>query len=263
MCQNLKFCPLFYLPFWIMQSILLHNFKSYENQSISSLNSRINVVLGSNGQGKSNFFKGTWTIISAISFLFTDRFTINRAEFNGTLYVMIWTNLREAPTLKNQKYWSKLILDRNPKKKNHTRLPNHGVTLPMKTSKSTTNQETKASFKISSRVLDSHIRVRTTLFNKEKFPKYPKWTKTKFTFFSKTQQELSDSWKRTKKLRIISPKFRLTSLKVNKISSFSKTKFPKLKTKRTSMNFSQWRKKSEKSRRKDNLLTILVMWKIT
>ena len=41
-----------------MQSILLHNFKSYDHQAITNLNSRINVVLGSNGQGKSNFFKG-------------------------------------------------------------------------------------------------------------------------------------------------------------------------------------------------------------
>ena len=46
-----------------MQSILLHNFKSYEHQVITNLNSRINVVLGSNGQGKSNFFKGIWALI--------------------------------------------------------------------------------------------------------------------------------------------------------------------------------------------------------
>jgi len=45
-----------------MQSILLKNFKSYEQQSINNLNSRINVVLGANGQGKSNFFKGTLII---------------------------------------------------------------------------------------------------------------------------------------------------------------------------------------------------------
>jgi chromosome segregation ATPase len=42
-----------------MQSIILKNFKSYENQTIASLNSRINIVVGANGQGKSNFFKGT------------------------------------------------------------------------------------------------------------------------------------------------------------------------------------------------------------
>lgn len=70
-----------------MQSIILHHFKSYEHQSVTNLNSRINVVLGSNGQGKSNFFKGTLTINSAISFLFTDKFTVNRAEFNSTLHV--------------------------------------------------------------------------------------------------------------------------------------------------------------------------------
>ncbi len=46
-----------------MQSILLHNFKSYDHQAITNLNSRINVVLGSNGQGKSNFFKGISVLI--------------------------------------------------------------------------------------------------------------------------------------------------------------------------------------------------------
>lgn len=46
-----------------MQSILLKNFKSYESQAINDLNSRINVVVGSNGQGKSNFFKGNFKII--------------------------------------------------------------------------------------------------------------------------------------------------------------------------------------------------------
>lgn len=46
-----------------MQSILLHNFKSYDHQAITNLNSRINVVLGSNGQGKSNFFKGIYLLI--------------------------------------------------------------------------------------------------------------------------------------------------------------------------------------------------------
>ncbi len=46
-----------------MQSILLKNFKSYEHQSLNDLNSRINIVVGSNGQGKSNFFKGTFNFI--------------------------------------------------------------------------------------------------------------------------------------------------------------------------------------------------------
>ncbi len=76
-----------------MQSILLKNFKSYEQQSINDLNSRINVILGSNGQGKSNFFKGIFLFTLAISFLFTDKYTINRAEFNGTLNVKIYSTL--------------------------------------------------------------------------------------------------------------------------------------------------------------------------
>lgn len=43
-----------------MELISLRNFKSYENQLITNLNPRINVILGSNGQGKSNLFKGTY-----------------------------------------------------------------------------------------------------------------------------------------------------------------------------------------------------------
>lgn len=46
-----------------MELISLRNFKSYENQLIANLNPRINVILGSNGQGKSNLFKGTHPII--------------------------------------------------------------------------------------------------------------------------------------------------------------------------------------------------------
>ena len=41
-----------------MQSIVLKNFKSYEYQSLADLHSRINIVIGANGQGKSNFLKG-------------------------------------------------------------------------------------------------------------------------------------------------------------------------------------------------------------
>lgn len=49
-----------------MEIISLRNFKSYENHTIPHLNSRINVILGSNGQGKSNLFKGTISIIQPL-----------------------------------------------------------------------------------------------------------------------------------------------------------------------------------------------------
>jgi AAA15 family ATPase/GTPase len=50
-----------------MQSIVLKNFKSYEQQAVNDLNSRINVILGSNGQGKSNFLKGILLMIIKLS----------------------------------------------------------------------------------------------------------------------------------------------------------------------------------------------------
>lgn len=42
-----------------MQLISLKNFKSYENQIVNNLNTNVNVIIGRNGEGKSNFFKGT------------------------------------------------------------------------------------------------------------------------------------------------------------------------------------------------------------
>ncbi len=89
-----------------MQSIVLKNFKSYENQALSNLNSRINVIIGSNGQGKSNFFKGNkHFLFIAITFLFTEKYTINRKEFNSILNVILIhiINFREEQILNKQK----------------------------------------------------------------------------------------------------------------------------------------------------------------
>jgi len=41
-----------------MKAITLKNFKSYDNQLIPDLSPNINLFIGQNGQGKSNFFKG-------------------------------------------------------------------------------------------------------------------------------------------------------------------------------------------------------------
>ncbi len=42
-----------------MNMISLKGFKSYEDETLNNLHPRINIVLGRNGEGKSNFFKGT------------------------------------------------------------------------------------------------------------------------------------------------------------------------------------------------------------
>ena len=41
-----------------MNLITLKNFKSYQNETVTNLSPHINVIIGRNGQGKSNFFKG-------------------------------------------------------------------------------------------------------------------------------------------------------------------------------------------------------------
>jgi AAA15 family ATPase/GTPase len=43
-----------------MNMITLKGFKSYEDETLNNLHPRINIVLGRNGEGKSNFFKGTF-----------------------------------------------------------------------------------------------------------------------------------------------------------------------------------------------------------
>lgn len=42
-----------------MQGLSLKNFKSYEKCMLFNLNPRINIIIGGNGQGKSNLFKCT------------------------------------------------------------------------------------------------------------------------------------------------------------------------------------------------------------
>jgi AAA15 family ATPase/GTPase len=46
-----------------MQYIAIENFKSYESQVINNLNPQINIIIGKNGEGKSNFFKGNTSIM--------------------------------------------------------------------------------------------------------------------------------------------------------------------------------------------------------
>jgi AAA15 family ATPase/GTPase len=46
-----------------MNLIALKNFKSYDHQLVNNLSPHINVILGKNGDGKSNFFKGTAPLI--------------------------------------------------------------------------------------------------------------------------------------------------------------------------------------------------------
>ena len=50
-----------------MQMVTLKNFKSYQNQMVTNISPRINLIIGKNGQGKSNFFKGTLPAIQPSS----------------------------------------------------------------------------------------------------------------------------------------------------------------------------------------------------
>ena len=50
-----------------MQMVTLKNFKSYKNQMVTNISPRINLIIGKNGQGKSNFFKGTLPAIQPSS----------------------------------------------------------------------------------------------------------------------------------------------------------------------------------------------------
>lgn len=53
--------------------ITLKGFKSYEDETLNNLHPRINIVLGRNGEGKSNFFKGTSSPIQpSISYSLTE-----------------------------------------------------------------------------------------------------------------------------------------------------------------------------------------------
>jgi chromosome segregation ATPase len=62
-----------------MQSLSLTRFKSYNKHSISGFNPYINILIGGNGQGKSNLFK-------ALSFVLSDRLQVNRTEFNNCVH---------------------------------------------------------------------------------------------------------------------------------------------------------------------------------
>ena len=41
-----------------IKQIVLRNFKSYREEIITDISKEINVVIGKNGHGKSNFYKG-------------------------------------------------------------------------------------------------------------------------------------------------------------------------------------------------------------
>lgn len=70
-----------------MQLISIKNYASYETQVVNALSPRINVVLGKNGQGKSNFFKGTPSSILAIYFALTGRIKFNESQYQSSRHV--------------------------------------------------------------------------------------------------------------------------------------------------------------------------------
>lgn len=54
-------------------NIYIKNFKSYLDEHIDTLNPAVNVFVGRNGHGKSNFFQ-------AISFVLSDKYQLLKAE---------------------------------------------------------------------------------------------------------------------------------------------------------------------------------------
>jgi recombinational DNA repair ATPase RecF len=69
-----------------MHSLSVTRFKSYSKLSISGFNPHINIIIGGNGQGKSNLFKGMVDLILALSFVLSDRLQVNRTEFNNCVH---------------------------------------------------------------------------------------------------------------------------------------------------------------------------------
>ena len=51
-----------------MKKIELQNFASFKSAEIDDLHPRINFIMGENGSGKSNFYKGIFQLIEPLSF---------------------------------------------------------------------------------------------------------------------------------------------------------------------------------------------------
>lgn len=60
-------------------SARLKNFKSYEDVEIPEFHQHLNIVLGSNGHGKSN-------LIKALLFVFSDKLPYNKTEFENVCH---------------------------------------------------------------------------------------------------------------------------------------------------------------------------------
>jgi recombinational DNA repair ATPase RecF len=68
-------------------SIVLKNFRSYSAETVDLLNNRMNVILGRNGEGKSNLLRCKIYIYSAILFVLSDKIQFNQTERNNLMHV--------------------------------------------------------------------------------------------------------------------------------------------------------------------------------
>ena len=73
-----------------MNLIALKNFKSYEHQVINNLSPNINIIIGKNGQGKSNFFKGMYYIMQPSSLLSPIESPITKLNITLTCMYINW-----------------------------------------------------------------------------------------------------------------------------------------------------------------------------
>ena len=73
----------------MIRNITIRHFKSYEEISGLQLAPSLNVVVGGNGQGKSN-------LIRALLFVFSDRMTFNQTEFSNTAHNGTTTDLKNT-----------------------------------------------------------------------------------------------------------------------------------------------------------------------
>lgn len=68
-------------------SVTLKNFRSYATETVDQFNPCLNVVLGRNGDGKSNLLRGNLSGNSALLFVLSDKVLFNETEKHNFLHV--------------------------------------------------------------------------------------------------------------------------------------------------------------------------------
>ena len=67
-----------------IHNVHIKNFKSYKDEFLNDLNPKFNIILGKNGQGKSNFFNG-WSMQIKNSFLLSDSHKLRTPNDKATV----------------------------------------------------------------------------------------------------------------------------------------------------------------------------------